>query len=365
MEKEKKEEFTFDGIYVEVLNKTKNCNEVKSMREVAELIKSKKVDDLKELDVREKVLKIIYDNCDPESQFRKEYKKVDNILVKTAFGKKWASNYDYDDSLISSYIFCKTFKNRKWQIDSLGGYEYKICEYGICEDKRIYFRGDTMNSWSTTINEYMRLFGNAYIKDYSGRKIPKGYKSWESYLSERKNYKDVAIPEYINNFMKCLYTIGNFVLVPGAKGVKEQVNFNQRRNIKFRDYWDLTLLEIYNYYHESCDNNWICMLEEEDKLGKKEAIKNWLNKKEDCDTEGWNKFVEDNFMQPFLKKNSNGSYISNGSYNEPDELWAGHFEGKRMPDKEKQFEQFFVNSRIRILQRGELIAKALVDKKQK
>lgn len=49
----------------------------------------------------------------------------------------------------------------------------------------------------------------------------------------------------------------------------------------------------------------------------------------------------------------------------PYELWDGHFNGSKMPKKEWQFEQFFVNAKIRILERGELIADTLVKEQEK
>lgn len=105
----------------------------------------------------------------------------------------------------------------------------------VIKNKELGYRGDTMNSWSTTINEFMRKFGNKYFKNLheetlkTGKKIylfdQKHYKSWTEFLSDPSNYRDEKpLPLYITNFMEVVYTIGNFMLVPHSP-----VDFNQLR----------------------------------------------------------------------------------------------------------------------------------------
>lgn len=59
-------------------------------------------------------------------------------------------------------------------------------------------------------------------------------------------------------------------------------------------------------------------------------------------------------MEPFVK-------INGDNFGEPYELWDGHFNGDKFPPKEPQFEQFFVNAKVRICERGKLIAKKLIE----
>lgn len=59
-------------------------------------------------------------------------------------------------------------------------------------------------------------------------------------------------------------------------------------------------------------------------------------------------------MEPFVKKDGD-------NFGEPYELWDGHFNGEILPKEESQFEQFFVNAKVRICKRGELIAKKLIE----
>lgn len=149
------------------------------------------------------------------------------------------------------------------------------------------------------------------------------------------------MPPYIEEFIKVVYTIGNFIPVPYSP------DFNTGRSKPTEDYWDLTLKAIHDHYMGNSEKQtWLSEL-----LGKGENISNWPYGK---GQEGWNNFVRSNFMEPFVKKNGD-------NFGEPYELWDGHFNGKKCPQKEPQFEQFFVNAKVRIRERGKLIAEKLID----
>lgn len=230
-----------------------------------------------------------------------------DIVEKTRIGKKWAKSrldFDYDASFLSSYVFWKTlFPKQGNPIKPKNGLEYKLVIDGA------EYRGDTMNSWSTTVNRFIRKDGEPY-------------------------------PPYIQEFMRVVYTIGNFVLVPLAPGG----GFNTRRNSAYKDYWDLTLRGIYHYYEgEECPA-----------LFQEKETKAWLDS-----FKNWDVFVEKNFMQPFVKD------LGEGHYGEPRELWDGHFARGVMPQNEEDFEQFFVSARTCILERGKLIAEKLKENLQK
>ncbi len=79
-----------------------------------------------------------------------------------------------------------------------------------------YYRGDTMNSWLTTLNAFFNKRGYQYL-------LVPGF--FEAHL----------LPEYITNFMTIVYTIGNFFPLPWA--------LNQPRSKSVKDYWDLALPE--------------------------------------------------------------------------------------------------------------------------
>ena len=266
-----------------------------------------------------------------------KYHGHNELLVKTAIGKKWAGtfHYDYDAALISNLVYQKIFLpggviEPRGQIEK---YEYVIACDGC------YFRGDTMNSWAGTLHEFVRTMGEDYVKGWNGRYIPTGYKSWKEVLSEPENYRK-EFPPYITEFLKVVYTMGNFIPVPLTP------NFNTRRSRLCHDYWDLTLLEIYRYYNglEASSDGW-------KKLISKDGVRHWL------DSFGsWPGFVERNCMEAFVENN----------YGKPRPLWTDHFENPHsLPQNKKNgqditdFEEFFVNATRWIKKRNEAIEKKL------
>lgn len=322
-------------------------------------------------DVQVENLKMLYDDKEGKKgeKYAKEYddlgiEKKPYYISIAALSKKWAKSFQFDEdvSLISMYVYCRTFFKNYKMIELLRQYGKKYYKYEIKLEHKgetIIYRGDTMNSWATTLEEFFKAYWKEYfVEDFPG----KGKLLWE-YLSKGESYKygkiKKPLPLYITEFLESVYTIGNFIPVPNG--------FNVARSCSTKDYWDLTLMLIYKWYHSSAKED-ECHLKDfylQRLVYKQENIsqcKKWLNLFDD-----WNAFVERNYMQPFVKqlKSEKGE-----QYGEPLELWEGHFNGGTFPIKDRtdckygsnewQFEQFFVNAKIRILQRGELIAKDLI-----
>ena len=186
-----------------------------------------------------------------------------------------------------------------------------------------------MCSWSTTVNRCLRHTRPPRLDDI-----------------------DETLATCIVDFMQVVYTIGNFIPAPSA--------FQKRGSCPSRDYWDLALAAIYHYYQSPdkivCEDTDCTFIRPKpysvrwllDGIKNAENCKPWLN----C-FESWDNFVEENFMQPFLKN----SEKVNGHYGPPDELWEGHFDCGGIPQREEEFQQFFTNATQRILARGEMIAK--------
>ena len=150
------------------------------------------------------------------------------------------------------------------------------------------------------------------------------------------------------SFFKSSYTLGNFIPAPAV--------FQKRGFSPSKDYWDLALAAIYNYYlsNDTVGKDTVCTFIRPEPYslewllrGEKNAekCKPWLN----C-FETWDNFVEQNFMQPF-------TVTENGSYGPPVPLWDDHFLKGGLPQNEDEFQQFFTNATQRILARGEMIAK--------
>lgn len=254
--------------------------------------------------------------CDVET-----YNNSDNIVVKAAIGKKWALrcsgyDYDYDASFFANLIYQKTiFPDGKIEPKSKNRYEF---EYVIRCDGT-YYRGDTMNSWKTTVNEFMT---QTEVKKHA---------SLDDLIDD-----PVELPPCGTLFLNLVYTIGNFIPVPVTS------NFNQSRSKPSKDYWDLTLLAIYRYYM-AIENE-----EAWEKLMKES--KDWLGP---TGERNWNHFVEKYFLQDFVNQKAGGGY------GPPKELWDGHFTGDILPQKQKDFGQFFTNASAWILARGMRLVLAL------
>lgn len=265
---------------------------------------------------------------------------TDNVLIRTAIGKKWAYSYnhDYDASLMSSIIM-RDIILPGGAIEFLSKDAW--CEYKICY-KGIEYRGDTMNSWWTTLKEFLIVFGSDYFQTAKLNEEIKSSETAINFLSNPANHKK-ELPSYITDFLNVVYTIGNFIPVP-----KTPADFNRKRNSNCKDYWDLTLLAICNYYYnEQNSDGWEKLLEES---------KDWLGART---ARNWDAFVEKNFLQDFVNQNPDGDYGC------PKELWEGRFKkGNVLPTSEEEFRSFFKNASAWIIARGTRIMIALEEKQQ-
>lgn len=268
-----------------------------------------------------------------KADFEEYENPSNNIVVKTAIGKKWALggtlNFDYDASLFTTCVYLLAMFSNKTP-SSMKLISENV--YRFTFDGKNYYRGDTMNSWSTTLNAF---FDD--VKRYRDFLAP-GF--FETHL----------LPEYITEFMTIVYTIGNFFPLPWA--------LNTPRSRSAKDYWDLALLAIYQHYKKIEDAAYKpefteCTLEWVFGTKKEETCIKWL-----CSFNGWNHFVEQNFLQDFVHVDE-----ENGGYGRPKELWNKHFEcrgenatKKIFPVENDEFSEFFTNASAWILARGARIA---------
>lgn len=212
-------------------------------------------------------------------------------------------------------------------------------------------RGDTMNSYATTVHEFIRLFEHEEetVKKFL-QKAKKGRNkgkwetvervSWERCILENYDYFKKILPEKAEKFFELYHTVGNFIAWPADCNVP-------RGRGPVKDYWDLTLNCIYQWYQ---DNETFVPSQNKailDLFGSEMAVfANWLGSFGQG-MDGWHSFVERNFLQVFLDDDGR-----------PKELWKGHFTNGAMPRKEADFDQFFTNASKWIEERGKDIAKA-------
>lgn len=143
----------------------------------------------------------------------------ENLQGNKKYGNYGATSgkrsFDCDDTELARSIYCVVW-----------GYIFNIKaeDIGPWNSNKTPYRGDTMNSFKT-------LFGNdknagfAYRAKFYG--IDEDVKLWKNIMGFKYQY----------------HTIGNFILIPN----KGNVNVLRGNFFRFKDYFDLFLLEIQEY----------------------------------------------------------------------------------------------------------------------
>lgn len=194
-----------------------------------------------------------------------------------------------------------------------------------CKGDHSLICGETMNSVNTTLN--------CYIKCTTKENATK-LKNISLYYANEKIKKNLDNNKKLIEFINVYHTLGNFIPFP--------VDCNSPRgynNSRIKDYWDLTLKYVYDYYHG--DKNSVQNIYTNSEIEKK--FKDWLDK-----FGGWETFIDDNYMFPFIDENGR-----------PKELWKGHFGGTVLPGTTDQCNEYFKNAHDWILKRGRIMVEAI------
>jgi len=172
-----------------------------------------------------------------------------------------------------------------------------------------YYRGDTMTSFSNTYNHYKNNF---------------------------LTNEDITIE--IENLAKNHHTIGNMIPVPTG------FNTSRAGNYAIHDYWDLVMMKIKEWYDDKLNDEPLKKLlhKSSDAI---EPCKKWLSK-----FDKWNDFVEENYLN---------SYVDKDSYN-PIVFWEAHnFENAELPTDEGAFLKYLKLLNILIEERNGQMLNAL------
>ena len=278
-------------------------------------------------------------------------------------------DYDADASLEANIIYEKLFSfvNRpdkkviRPQRDNDGRYnrfglKFELGEPGCTGG--LSYRGDTMNSVATTNRAY-----------YWAHKEMHG--------------SDFVWPKEALELMDVYHTPGNFMVLPYRIGF----GINQTRGTgNTKDYFDLFLLAIYNFFLEmhgkdgdyDVNLGYVLKYDSEQIMIMSDYLRPFVEEdrrrflEHDCQliddiadtsmlisnvTPGWEAFIEDNLLQDFVEPNEFGHY------GRPKELWTNHFctYGKccGVPYREEQFMEFWTNAANRIQARSRRIYKML------
>lgn len=250
---------------------------------------------------------------------------------------------DCDAALRSTVIYQMAFGYDSPKIE-----QYKQGYYQL-QCREFTLHGDTMNSYNTTVHEFLRTYGHEEDR-VAGFLVKVGNvwgtrnladANWEVCILENYEYFSKIIPPAAKEFFRLYHTVGNFCPIPN------RLNNPRGYNSNSKDYWDLALLCIYYDYCQG--HNLKYTLEW---LFKKDAglCRDWLKNFGEGQS-GWDNFVERNFLQDFVNQ-------TDGHYGPPKELWKGHFTNSVMPPK-ADFDQFFTNASAWIAARGIRIALAV------
>ena len=223
----------------------------------------------------------------------------------------------------------------------LDGYRSKqqpltAVKYEVTNGK-ITYRGDTMTSAGIPIKNYILL------KMPVQSKIQENM--WERFL---RNIKKIKLSPEAGRFLQLTHSIGNFIPVPSG--------FNTGRSGEYAkwDSWDLTLIQIFQWYTDNSNMTDICNNGALERLftyakNKKLAIQYceaWLQL-----FGTWENFVKENYLEAFVDKKG-----------VPKKFFPGHSLENPLPKTLKEYEIFFQTVNKCIEQRGKQIANFLMNR---
>lgn len=276
--------------------------------------------------------------------------KISGKSLKDKNGKKITNKYkmatiqfDYDTSLRNILIYALAFDYVIKKDSYINMYKFNFFEIVQKDNQKYKFRGDTMNSYSTTMHRYLSKIKNFDISKYNDF----GDARWEAAILDNYDFFVQKISKSALKFIELNHKLGNFIPMMFIN----DCSLNVGRYSATKDYWDLTLLCIYKWYRTN-DDNFLLKLFTNGEVARNAKL--WLSD----NFKSWEDFVVKNYMKAFIDLNNDWK---------PKELWKGHFSGALLPRflsfrKELEFEQFFTNVSNWEFQRSKEIAKAIKEK---
>lgn len=302
------------------------------IEEKLDILRNSTAEEIKRYDVKNEWKEKFREHIEIETRvfFENEEFEDFNSYEKMLLYKRLAGNLDIDCdvSLRSIMIYAIAFDyvlddNRKIQNQIHSKNKYCFTN-GINFD----YRGDTMNSFKQILDCYL------------------------NFLKSESKYTDESFIN-VRKFIELNHTVGNFIPVPFKSLTnKKYVSFNQMKNSKVGDYWDLTMYYIYNWYISENENYLIKLVGKSDDY--LNVVKEWL-KKFGSGMQGWKEFVDKNYLK--------GSFV-NEKY-EPEQFWNGHFNGKIKPEGIDLCKEFFSKVPEWIEIRGQKISEVIKNKLEK
>ena len=196
-------------------------------------------------------------------------------------------------------------------------YKYQLIVY--TPHGKEYYRGDVMTSFANTYNHYIKKF------------------------SDNKH-----IEEEIEKLAKNYHTIGNMIPVPTG------FNMGRAGEMAKYDFWDLTMLKIWEWYQhkddckgcDNCDDALKELLFKDNNSVK--HCKQWLDK-----FKKWHDFVCKNYLSDYIDDEK-----------KPIVFWKGHsFSNYNLPNNEEDFYSYLIKLNDCIEKRNTKILNAIKTKR--
>lgn len=172
---------------------------------------------------------------------------VDRYYIYKAIGIAETDNdLTYQDQISGEYkvLVEKGEADRSELLKDIYQHIWKTEYLDVCTRNGTEFSGDTMNSIFTTFTKWLSAVqaikgpGQWSNRKVLQRYIDKNEKNESILYAAVKEDKDRVL-----SFFKSSYTLGNFIPAPAV--------FQQRGFSPSKDYWDLALAAIYNYYRSN------------------------------------------------------------------------------------------------------------------
>lgn len=319
-----------DTLYKYIKYKLSNIGtinfEYERTRVLKENLKNSNEDKIPDPDSKSKVLQLIYNKLYKEFLEDEDFKRIVTNKNNNIYGDTMNSVSTTLNEAINRILKA----NKADELDQIKNAIYYGIVDGSIEDIREELNSFKLPGWNCSIIYTTELYLN-YDKNLRRKGISNF--SLKKYLERIGAFKLIEV----------YHTLGNFIIIP--KG------WNKCRYSSLKDYWDLTLLCIYNYYFKIEDEKY-CI----EKISGKKNIKRYKDYLDTFNT--WETFIKVNFLESFvkLKKDKDGKIVS---YGKPKELWEGHFKGELLPTNIDQCIEYFNNSAEWIKERTTVMVKAL------
>lgn len=318
-----------DTLYKYIKYKLSNIEtinfEYERTRVLKENLENSNENKIPDADSKSKVLQLIYNKLYKEFLEDEDFKRIVTNKNNNIYGDTMNSVSTTLNEAINRILKA----NKADELDQIKNAIYYGIVDGSIEDIREELNSFKLPGWNCSIIYTTELYLN-YDKNLRRKGI--------SNFSLKKYLERIGVFKLIEVY----HTLGNFIIIP--KG------WNKCRYSSLKDYWDLTLLCIYNYYFKIEDEKYC--IEKISGKENKEQYEVYINT-----FESWEKFIKANFLESFveIEKDENGKY----SYGKPKELWEGHFEGELLPTNIYQCIDYFNNSSEWIKLRTELMIEYL------